>query len=175
MTHLAPSLGVALALLVIAAGTADVLTRRIPNWLVAAGAIAGFSLQCGLSGWAGAKASALGFALGLAIFMPLFLLRGMGGGDVKLMAAVGAIAGPANTFVIFILTAILGGVSALGLLLWKGGLGRALRNCAIILREVAHLRAPYERNAELSLDHAASPRLPYAVPIAVACLVFLLL
>ena len=99
----------------------------------------------------------------------------MGGGDVKLMAAIGAIAGPINTMVIFVFTAIFGGVLAAGLILWKGNAGVALRNIGFILSELLHLRAPHLSRPDLSLDSSRSLKLPYAVPIALGCLLFLLL
>lgn len=173
MTHLDTPLVISLALLVLLAAASDIRTRRIPNPLTVTGAIAGFILNAALHGIPGARSSLLGLALGAAIFLPLFLLRGRGGGDVKLMAAAGAIAGPSNTFLIFVLTAVTGGILALVLLLWKGGLSTVLRNCAFILYELAHLRAPYHRHPELTLENSTTPKLPYAVPIALGSLLFL--
>ncbi|MCC6344917.1 MAG: prepilin peptidase [Bryobacterales bacterium] len=173
MTHLdTPSL-ITLALLVLLAAAADIRTRRIPNPLTATGAIAGFILNTALHGIPGARSSLLGLALGAALFLPLFLLRGRGGGDLKLMAAAGAIAGPSNTLLIFVLTAITGAILALVLLLSKGSLSTVLRNCALILHELAHLRPPYQRHPELALENSTTPKLPYAIPIAIGTILFL--
>lgn len=90
------------------------------------------------------------------------------------MAAVGSLAGPLNTFSIFILTAIFGGLLALGMLFWKGGLGRALANTGFIVGELAHGRAPHQQRPDLTLA-GPGPKLPYAVPIAIGTLVFLIL
>ena len=68
----------------------DLRTRRIPNWLCAAGFIAGFACQIALFRWTGARDAALGAGIALLIYIPLFALRAVGGGDVKLMAAVGS-------------------------------------------------------------------------------------
>jgi prepilin peptidase CpaA len=175
VTPLPNVLGGLLATLVVAAAVWDARTRRIPNWITVSGAISGVLCQVALGGWIGARVSLLGFLVGLGVFLPLFLLRGMGGGDVKLMAAVGAIAGPGNCVVIFILTAVVGGVMAVILLLWRGGLGTALRNVGAIAGALARLQAPYERDARLSIDHRESVRLPYAIPIAFGALGFLIL
>ena len=80
--------------------------RRIPNWLCLAGLIAGFCAQTYLRGAAGLLAAAEGFGLALLIYMPLYLLRGMGAGDVKLMAALGSIAGPLDWLIFFMITAV---------------------------------------------------------------------
>jgi prepilin peptidase CpaA len=91
----------------------DVRTRRIPNELTAAMASLGMGLSVtGVSGlplWG----SILGFALGLALMMPGHLLGGTGAGDVKLMAAIGAIVGPTLIVSAFLFTAIAGGVLAI--------------------------------------------------------------
>ena len=91
----------------------DIRTRRIPNELTATMAGIGIGLAAaGISGvplWA----SAAGFLIGLALMMPGHLLGATGAGDVKLMAAVGAIVGPATVVNAFLFTAVAGGVLAL--------------------------------------------------------------
>jgi prepilin peptidase CpaA len=175
MTPLATPLAVLLATLAVVAAGWDIATRRIPNPLVVVAFVCGMALQLWLHGFPGLKAGALGFGVGFFVFFPLFLLQGKGGGDVKLMAAIGTITGPANCFVIFLLTAVFGGVMTVALLLVRGGLLRALRNVVQILVSLARLRAPHAANPELSIDHPESVKLPYAIPIALGCVVFLLL
>lgn len=174
MTKLPFPILAALVVLVLSAAATDLRNRRIPNSLTLTGVVAGLVLNLGLNGMLGARASLLGLALGFVVLLPPFLLRGGGAGDVKLMAAVGALAGPLNTFSIFILTALFGGLLALGLLLWKGGLGRALRNTGFIVGQLAQGRAPHEQRPDLTLA-GPGPKLPYAVPIAMGTLVFLAL
>jgi prepilin peptidase CpaA len=106
----------ALAVLVAGALVAtivDIRTRRIPNVLTAAMAAIGIGLAVtGVSGlplWS----SILGLALGLALMMPGHLFGGTGAGDVKLMAAIGAILGPALIVTAFLFTAVAGGVLAI--------------------------------------------------------------
>ncbi|MBI4905307.1 MAG: prepilin peptidase [Acidobacteria bacterium] len=173
MTKLVLPIAAALASLVIVAAYSDVRTRLIPNALVSAGAIAGVSLNLWLYGWHGLLQSLLGLVVGFAVFLLPFLLQGTGGGDVKLMAAIGSLAGPMNTLVIFVLVAVSGGVMAIGLLLIKGGMLQTFRNVGFILKELAHGRAPHESRPDLSLDSERSVKLPYGVPIAVGTLLFL--
>ena len=98
---------------VLVATVVDIRTRRIPNDLTATMAGIGVGLAAtGISGvplWA----SMLGFVFGLALMMPGHLLGATGAGDVKLMAAIGAIVGPAVVVSAFLFTAIAGGVLAL--------------------------------------------------------------
>ncbi|MBS1823806.1 MAG: prepilin peptidase [Acidobacteria bacterium] len=173
MTPLPFPLPAALAALVLLAAVFDFRSRTVPNWLTVCGAVAGAALHVGLNGWGGLKFSLLGLGLGFLIFLPLFALRGMGGGDVKLMAAIGAMAGVSNTFVIFILTAVLGGVLAIAMLLWKGGLGRTMRNVGHILSQLGRGKAPHTGRPELDIDQSTSMKLPYAIPMALGTLLYL--
>ena len=67
--------------------------------------------------------------VGLLLFLPLFALRAMGGGDVKLLAAFGAWLGPVLVFWVAVYGAIAGGVLALLLVLWRAGCARRSRTC----------------------------------------------
>ncbi len=162
----------AIAVVSITAAVYDIRIRKIPNWLVLAGFLSGITANTWLLHWAGLRASLLGLLLAFAIYLPLYLLRGMGAGDVKLMAAIGSIAGPSNWLVIFIFTALLGGVAAVVILLGRGGLGRALTNVGFILTELAHMRPPYARE-ELDVGSDKGARLPHGVVIAGGTLLFL--
>ena len=106
----------------------DLRTRRIPNVLTfgaAAGAL-GFHLANG--GVSGFGWSAAGWRVGAAFFFPLFALRGLGAGDVKLVAALGEWLGPGKTVWLAAFSAIAGGVFALGIAVAHGGRpGRADR------------------------------------------------
>ena len=103
---------VTIAVGMVVATVIDLRTRRIPNELTAAMAGIGVGLSAaGVSGvplWA----SMLGFVVGLALMMPGHVLGATGAGDVKLMAAVGAIVGPALVVTAFLFTAVAGGVLA---------------------------------------------------------------
>jgi prepilin peptidase CpaA len=165
-----------LLLLVIAgvAGTYDVLYRRIPNWVVLAGLIAGFAAHAYTSGWTGVLTAAEGFGLGFAVYLVFHLLRGMGAGDVKLMGALGCIAGPLHWFVLFVGTALLGGVVAVALALTRGRLYSTLLNVGQLMRELVLLRAPYKQQPQLDMHHVGALRAPHGTIIAVAA-VFLML
>jgi prepilin peptidase CpaA len=105
----------------------------------------------------------------------LFALRAMGAGDVKLMAAAGAVAGPGNWLVIFLVTALLGGLAALVLVAVRGRVGRTARNIFIVFRELLHLRTPHQSRPELGVGGAGAVSLPHGAVIAAAGLLLLAL
>ncbi len=120
-----------LGILVAIAAVFDIRFRRIPNWLVLAGIVAGCIWNVYSSGFTGLGRSAAGLGLGFALYFPLYLIRARGAGDVKLLAAVGAITGPANCLWIFLTTAIVGGIIAVVLLLFHGRLRKTLFNLSL--------------------------------------------
>lgn len=162
-----------LGILVAIAATYDIRYRRIPNWLVLAGIIAGLSWNVSASGLPGLGRAAAGLGLGFILYFPLYLLRARGAGDVKLLAAAGAIAGPGNCFWIFLLTAILGGVIAMLLLMIRGRVRKTLFNVAWIMRDILHLQAPYRSSEELDVTTAKGLRLPHGAMIAVGAIAFI--
>ncbi len=164
----------ALLALVITAAVYDWRWRRIPNWLVSAGAVAAFALHVWLGGLEGLKTAASGFSVALAVYVPLFAIRSVGGGDVKLMAAVGAFLGAVDWLLLFLISSLLGGVMALALVIWKGKLGATLRNVGFILAELAHLRPPHQKREALDIRHPDAITLPRGVVIALSTILLLL-
>ena len=151
----------------------DVTTRRLPNLLTLGGAAVGLLCAVATHGVQGLLVSVAGWAVGLAVFLPLFLLRGLGAGDVKLMACIGAWLGPALAFWSAMYAAIAGGVLALVVALAGGYVLPALSNVYLLL---AHFRVAGVRpHPELTLERGTGPRLPYAVPIAAGTLAALFL
>jgi len=151
----------------------DIRYRRIPNWLVLTGILLGVGLNTFLFEWAGLRFSLLGFGVAFLIYFPLYLLRGMGAGDVKLMASVGAMVGWANWVAVFLITAILGGVAAAALLLNRNRLLYGLTNVGYMMGELLSFRPPYARNEELDLGSSRSMKLPHGVFIALGSFLFL--
>lgn len=164
-----------LAAVALVAGVWDLRTRRIPNWLVLTGLLLGFLLNGFLFLGPGLLRAAAGFGLALLIYFPMYLLRGMGAGDVKLMAALGAIAGWQLWLGIFLLSGILGGVLAVLLTLAKGRLRTTLWNVGFIVSELSHLRAPHLTRAELDVENPKAVTLPHGTVIALGVVVLLVL
>lgn len=174
--HLLPqSVEICLAIMVLIAAVSDIRSRTIPNWLTLAGIGAGLALHTYLSGWAGLKFAAAGLGVSAVIFLPLFALRFLGGGDVKLMGAVGALSGVQNLIAIFIVDAILGGVAALVLVVVKGRLGKTFSNMGRMISSLFRGKAPYKESEELEAGGEKSLGMPRAATIAAATLVILYL
>jgi prepilin peptidase CpaA len=163
------------AVIVAAAAATDLRWRKIPNWLTLSGASAGLLLNWNISGFAGVMSSLGGMALGFGAYFFLYYLHAIGAGDVKLMAAVGAIVGPENWIRVFIATAIAGGVLALALMIWKGRVRETLSNAIFITAELAHFRAPHKRRSDLDVKDPRSLKMPHAVAIAAGTVTCLLL
>jgi prepilin peptidase CpaA len=155
----------------------DLRYRRIPNWLVFPFLLAGIVVSPwrhdwnGNShgfGWNGLGQSFAGLGLALLIYGLLFWMGGMGAGDVKLCAAVGAWIGPAQLFFALIVTGIAGGIMVL---CWAalGGFFKELltgtSNLAFGWRQRGMHRDP-----SLTLANPLKRKMPYAPAIAVGTL-----
>lgn len=161
--------------LVLLAGAYDARYRKIPNWLSLSGVILGLGINILFSAWEGLGFAALGFGLAMLVYTPLYLIRGMGAGDVKLMAAIGAIVGPHEWFGIFITTALVGGVVSLTAIIVKKRGHQTFLNLTVILSELLQFRRPAKADARLDVRNPSALRMPHALNIAAGCLAFLYL
>jgi prepilin peptidase CpaA len=115
--------------LVAQAAITDLAIRKIPNVLILTGLLLALILHL-LAGprWAPLTDWLAGTLTGLFLFLPLYLARGMAAGDVKLMAMVGAFAGPGLALQIGLATYLAGGLMALAMMCYGGSLRAGLRN-----------------------------------------------
>jgi prepilin peptidase CpaA len=150
------------------AAVSDLRSRRIPNLVTFGAAIAGVVFHVWTSAGSGFLFSVGGWAVGVGVFLPMFLLRGMGAGDVKLLAAVGAWLGPVGVMWAALFTTFAGGVLALIVGSISGYTGRALTNLWVLL---GIWRTTGIQPVEgLTIADAPGPRLPYGVAIAAGTL-----
>jgi prepilin peptidase CpaA len=166
-------ISVLLAAVVLTAAWTDARSRSIPNWLTAGGIAAGFAVNITVAGIAGGKSALAGFGIAAGVYALFYILRAVGGGDLKLMAAIGAISGPAHWFSIFLGSALLGGVMAVCVVVWSGRVGRTLRNLGLILAEALRFRAPWKRSDDVDVRSGKGAALPHALAIAGATLFYL--
>lgn len=125
------SVPTALALgLGVAACVSDLRSRTIPNWLTLAGCVCGLAWHGWTGGLAGAAWALAGAACGFAALLAVYLLGGAGGGDVKLLAAFGAMVGPVVMAQSLLWIGLAGGLAAAGVVLWRHS-GRLLRRQAV--------------------------------------------
>jgi prepilin peptidase CpaA len=147
----------------------DLRNRRIPNWLVLPFLLAGIVVSGWLHGWHGVGQSFAGMGLGLLIYGFLFWMGGMGAGDVKLCAAIGAWIGPDQLFIALVITGMAGGIMVL---IWAacGGFLKDLftgtGNLLFGSKERGQLRDP-----ELVLANPLKRKIPYAPAIAIGTLI----
>jgi prepilin peptidase CpaA len=159
---------VALALGSIACVT-DVRSRRIPNVLTFGGAAAGLMFHAAFPAGSGLLPAAEGWLAGAVVLFIPFALGGLGAGDVKLLAALGAWLGPSEIIRAAMYAALAGGVLALVVALARGYLRTALSNIWLLLSHWSVVGiGPVH---ELSLEGSTGPRLAYAIPIFVGLVV----
>ena len=168
-------LRITLVCIVILAAVYDLRFRRIPNWVSVSGIVLGLGCNTLLLGFAGLREAVLGLLCALAVYVPLYVVRGMGAGDVKLMAAVGAIAGPRAWLEIFVVTALIGGIVSLAVVTSKQRFRRTLGNVGLIATELMQFRTPAHSDPRLDYRHRDALRLPHGAAIAGGAIVFLLL
>ena len=146
----------------------DLRSRRIPNWVVLPFLLAGIVVSGWIDGWSGIGHSAAGMALGGLLFGVLCWMGGMGMGDVKLVAAVGAWIGPSQLLTALVLTGIAGGVMALGWAAWSGFLGELFHGTGDLVFGLK--KRGLRPHPELSLKNPLARKMPYAPAIAIGTL-----
>ena len=177
MLVLSPRTGVLFALL-ISAAVIDSKSGRIPNWLVFSGALYAvlyngffplYPRDIGILFALG------GLAVGLTAFLPAYVFRIMGAGDVKLVAMVGAFLGPWSTVGAVLSTLIAGGILAVAYALWGGRLGRLLYNLVTIFRGTVLTFSTTGTVGTVTSEGPSAGRMPYGVAIATGTIGYLVL
>jgi prepilin peptidase CpaA len=141
------------------AAVADVMSRRIPNWVTFGTLLLGVLLNTWLHGVDGAIAAIVGAALGLGLLLPFYAMGVMGAGDVKLLGALGAVLGPQMLVSVAVYGAVAGGLMSLVILAADGRLWSTLGNLIVLHR----------------LPSRSGPTAPYAVAIASGVVLSLIL
>jgi prepilin peptidase CpaA len=146
----------------------DIQQHRIPNWLTYPGLALGFGLRTVLFGWKGLLSGLAGCLLAGGVMFLFYVVRAMGAGDVKLMAAIGSLVGPSQATGVLLATAIFGGVLAIAYALYRRRMIATLKNVGSVLR--FHAWAGAQAHPELNLDNPAALRMPYGLAIALGTL-----
>lgn len=155
-------LGLALAAMLLSAATFDLYFRRIPNWLTGAGVVFGIAFHTWVGGLNGLWHSAQGGFVGFSLFIIFFLVGAMGGGDVKLMTAVGALKGPMFTLSATYYTAVVGGIMAFSVMIWHGSLLSNLKKAGL------YIRSPRNSDGYKIPPEESNPeQIPYGLAISV--------
>jgi prepilin peptidase CpaA len=147
----------------------DLRTRRIPNYLTLGTAVAGLGYNVMSYGFSGLADGFLGMLLGFACLILPYLWGGMGAGDVKALAALGAWLGPKLTIFLFCYMGIVGGVIAVGYLVWQGNLWEKIKQGWTFMFNLM-LSRPAGPPRPPSPSHLTEG-IPYGVAIAVGMIV----
>jgi prepilin peptidase CpaA len=142
----------------------DLRWRRIPNWLVVPYLASGLIVSCCMNGWRGLELSMAGLLIGGLSFGILFLMGGMGAGDVKLCAAIGAWVGPSQMLLALVGAGLAGGVMVL---VWAAHAGLL----AELFRSTGQLAM--NRNSAAIANYEEPPMrrtMPYGPAIAIGAL-----
>ena len=155
----------------------DLRNRRIPNWLVFPFLLAGIAVSPwrqnwpgigrGL-GWHGVGQSFAGFGVGLLVCGIFFWMGGMGAGDVKLCAAIGAWIGPSQLFLALVVTGLAGGVMVLVWAASGGFLTELFAGTGDLL--FGWKGRGMKPDPEMVLSNPRKRKMPYAPAIAVGTL-----
>jgi prepilin peptidase CpaA len=153
-------------LIVLAIATVtDLRSRRIPNWLVLPFMVAGICVSGWLHGWPGIGHSLSGLAVGAAVLGVLYWLGGMGMGDLKLCAAIGAWVGPTQLLFALVITSMVGGIMALCWAAAGGFLGELFQGTADLI--FGFKKRGLRPHSELVLSNPLTRKMPYAPAIAI--------
>lgn len=164
-----------LLLLLLAASWQDIFYYRIPNILVFSGIVIGLLLHTVLPqgmGGLGILPSLAGLCLGLAILLPLYILRAMGAGDIKLMAMIGAFVGPSSILMITVYVLLAGGILALSVALLRGRFSKLIDNLKFMLFLRLAGTSTMSLPTTKTLDQSAG-KLPYGAAIVAGTLFYL--
>lgn len=149
---------------IILAAVWDLRTHRVPNWLVFPFMLTGIVVSAITRGWTGLGSSILGIIAGAAVLGLFFILGGMGMGDVKLLASVGAWIGPRQVGVAFIFMGLAGGVMALAWAIRRRSVQKSLDGAADLI--FGFRKRGLRPHSTLTLANPNAQKMPYAPAIA---------
>jgi prepilin peptidase CpaA len=146
---------------------------KVPNWITFPLVLSAWIASFVAFGWAGLGASLLGTVVGLALLLPAYAIGGMGAGDVKLLAGVGAWIGMTDTLWAFAVSAVVGAVIAVGMVLYHRAWKKHQTQFMSILTEVLVIRDPNQLSAIAAERKSTMMLLPYGIPIAIGTIAYL--
>jgi prepilin peptidase CpaA len=162
---------VTLALIV--AAVIDGWKLKVPNWLTLPMIVGGW-VYCGATmGWEGLGWSVAATGVGLALLLPAYAIGGMGAGDVKLLAGVGAwLAAPLTLVYVFCVSALIGGVIAVLMVLYRKAWDKHLSQFWLIANEIWAIRDPDQLSTIAAGRKSSMLLLPYGIPIAIGSILY---
>ncbi len=154
-------------LVLIVAAYIDGKQLRVPNWITFPMVATGLVFNIWMDGWTGLGAGLLGMTVGLLCLLPLYAVGGMGAGDVKLMAGIGAWLGWKTTLFAFCVSTVVGAVMAIVMVLYSKRFKQHYANFLMIFMEWTQIRDPKELSRIAAERKPTMLLLPYGIPICV--------
>jgi prepilin peptidase CpaA len=154
----------------IVAAIIDGMKLKVPNWITFPMIISGWVYSAAFSpyaGWEGLMFSLVGTAVGLALLLPLYAIGGMGAGDVKLLAGVGAWVWGTVTLYAFVVSAVVGGIIAILMVVSRRKWGKHQSQFWMICNEILTVKDPDKLAAIAAERKPTMMLLPYGIPIAI--------
>jgi prepilin peptidase CpaA len=156
----------------IVAAVIDGWKLKVPNWITFPMILSGWVYSAWFFGFSGLGASLVGTAVGLALLLPAYAVGGMGAGDVKLLAGVGAWVWSTVTFHAFCVSAIVGGVLAIIMVVFSGTWRHHLAQFLTILNEFIVVR-DFSSLSNIAAERKSRMRLlPYGIPITMGTIAY---
>jgi prepilin peptidase CpaA len=156
------------------AAVIDGFELKVPNWVTFPFIVSGWLYSTAAFGWEGLGWSLLGTVVGLGLLLPAYAIGGMGAGDVKLLAGVGAWIYGMHTVYAFAATAIVGAILAVGMVLIRRGWKKHAAQFMVILNEILVIRNPEQLAAIAAERKPTMLLLPYGIPIAIGTIAYFL-
>ncbi len=147
---------------------------RVPNWITFPMVLSGLAYNAWGAGWEGLGMALSGMAVGLLCLLPLYSVGGMGAGDVKLMAGMGAWLGASITFSAFCVSAAVGAIMAVWMVWRRKSFVHHYANFLTILSEFATIKDPRQLSQIAAERKPRMLLLPYGIPICVGSIAYFL-
>jgi prepilin peptidase CpaA len=145
---------------------------KVPNWITFPMVLTGLAYHTLANGWTGCYASLLGIGCGLLCLLPLYSIGGMGAGDVKLMAGIGAWLGAVTTWNSFLATVVVGAIMAVVMVVWSGRIQHHVTQFFHIAFEIFTIRDPNKLFAIAKERKPTMFLLPYGIPICIGSIIY---
>lgn len=150
-----------LFMLAVSAAITDLRKNCIYNWQTYGAAALGLGFNFWGGGWQGLWWSTSGLAVGFALLFVFYLFGGFGAGDVKFLAAIGALEGVAFVLWTMLYAALIGGIMAFAVMIWKGIVWDTLKRCLYLLRHPIQAHNDLKKSPQIVL--------PYGLAISAGC------
>ena len=156
----------------IVAAVIDGYKLKVPNWITFPMIMSGWAISFLSYGWEGLGWSLVGTVVGLGLLLPAYAIGGMGAGDVKLLAGVGAWVGGTITLYAFCVSAIVGGAIALCMVLYRRAWHQHYDQFFTIWNEMVTIRDPEKLSAIAAERKSRMLRVPYGMPLAIGTIAY---